>query len=220
MKEINKMSRLNGELEKAFRLLNADFFNGELPTPIITVIPTSKAYAHYTPWSSWDTSNGGQREINISSAYLDRPLENILASLLHEMVHMLNDCILNEQDCSRQGTYHNKVFKREAEAHGLICTRTDRYGWSHTEPSEDLIIWTLEHDELREISMCRTLPTVSTTGAHSNNGGKPLTTFGGTNPNSHSRKFVCPCCHTTLRATRQGQINIICGDCDTAFVEC
>lgn len=35
MKTIDKMSRLTGELEKAFRLLNQDFFNNELPTPII-----------------------------------------------------------------------------------------------------------------------------------------------------------------------------------------
>ena len=48
MKEITKMSRLTGELEKAFRLLNEELFNNELPTPIITVTPTPKAYGHYS----------------------------------------------------------------------------------------------------------------------------------------------------------------------------
>lgn len=219
MKEVNKMSRLNGELEKAFRLLNQDFFNDELPTPIITVTPTARAYAHYTPWSAWETDKGGQREINISSAYLDRPLENVVASLLHEMVHMYNDCVLHEQDTSRQGTYHNKVFKREAERHGLICEKSEKYGWSTTAPTDDLILWTLDHDEIRDISMCRVTATVTTTGAHSNSGGASATSTGG-NSNSHSRKFICPRCKTTLRATRQGEINIVCGDCNVKFVEC
>lgn len=50
MKQIDKMSRLTGELEKAFRLINDEIFDNELPTPIITVIPTPRAYAHYVPF--------------------------------------------------------------------------------------------------------------------------------------------------------------------------
>lgn len=125
MKQIDKMSRLTGELEKIFRLLNQDLFGGVLPTPIITVIPTPRAYAHYVPFDIWNTKNDNKREINIASGTLDRPLENIIASLVHEMVHMYNDCILNEQDTSNKGVYHNRIFKREAEAHGLEVTRSD-----------------------------------------------------------------------------------------------
>lgn len=39
MKIIDKMSRLTGELEKIFRMLNEDMFNNALPTPVITVTP-------------------------------------------------------------------------------------------------------------------------------------------------------------------------------------
>ena len=88
MKEITKMSRLNGMLEKAFRLLNADWFNNELPEAIITTVPTKKAYAHYTPWDAWETGKGSRREVNISTAFLERPLEEVLSSLQHELVHM------------------------------------------------------------------------------------------------------------------------------------
>lgn len=149
MKHIDKMSRLTGELEKAFRLLNAELFNDELPTPIITVIPTPRAYAHYVPFDIWSTKDTAKREINIASGTLDRPLENILASLVHEMVHMYCDCILNTQETSNKGVYHNKIFKREAEAHGLIVTRSEKYGYSHTEPAEALIDFLLSHNELR-----------------------------------------------------------------------
>lgn len=52
MKQIVSMSRLTNQLEKMFRLLNQDFFDNELETPIITVVPSSRSYAHYTPWSA------------------------------------------------------------------------------------------------------------------------------------------------------------------------
>lgn len=211
MKQIDKMSRLTGELEKAFRLLNDEFFNNELPTPIITVIPTPRAYAHYVPYDIWETKDSRKREINIASGTLDRPLENILASLIHEMTHMYCDIILNEQDTSNKGVYHNKIFKREAEAHGLIVTRSEKYGYSHTEPAERLLDFVLEHNELREIEMCRetsSLVSVSI-GTHTgnSNGLKPINT----NTNSHHRKYICPCCGNSVRATKQ--VNIICGDC-------
>ena len=79
MKQVTNMSRLVNQLEKTFRLLNQDFFNNELPMPIITVIPTAKSYAHYVPYDVWNTKDGGKREINISSAYLLRPLEDIIS---------------------------------------------------------------------------------------------------------------------------------------------
>lgn len=216
MKQIDKMSRLTGELEKAFRLLNAEFFNDELPTPIITVIPTPRAYAHYVPFDIWNAKDTGKREINIASGTLDRPLENILASLLHEMVHEYNDIILNEQDTSNKGVYHNKVFKREAEAHGLTVTRSDKYGYSHTQPADRLLDFVLSHDELREIELCRANPSLVavSVGTHTgnNNGLKPVTPT-----NSHHRKYICPCCGCSVRATKE--VHIACLDCNTPMIE-
>ena len=211
MKQITKMSRLTGELEKAFRLINEELFNNELPTPIITVIPTPKAYAHYVPFDIWSTKESAKREINIASGTLDRPIENIIASLVHEMVHMYNDVVLNINDCSNKGTYRNKQFKKEAEAHGLIVTKT-RYGYSRTEPSDRIIEFILEHDELREIEMCRANPALVSVsvGTHTGNSGTTPTTTAIT-PNSHHRKYMCPCCHNSVRATKA--VNIICGDC-------
>lgn len=215
MKEITKMSRLTGLLEKAFRLINADFFNNELPMPVITVVSTEKAYAHYTPWDAWDTKHGGKHEINISSAYLNRPLENIVASLVHECVHFYNDYVLNVQDTSRCGTYHNRIFKQAAEEHGLTVSRSDRYGWCITEPSDDLILWLCDHDELREIEMCRALyPTAAGIGTHSNSGG----TFTRISTRTSStRKLQCPCCGNSVRATKP--VNILCLDCMEVMTE-
>ena len=217
MKTIDKMSRLTGELEKMFRLLNLDLFQGELPTPVITVIPTPKAYAHYVPYDIWDTKDMSRREINIASGTLDRPLENITASLVHEMVHMYNDVIKHVQDTSNKGVYHNKLFKQEAESHGLIVTRTEKYGYSRTEPGEEIIDFLLRHDELREIEMCRANPALKAVsiGTHAGNTGVTKTVT--TGKESHHRKYMCPICGNSCRATKD--INIICGDCMERMVK-
>ena len=214
MKQVTSMSRLVNQLEKMFRALNADLFNNELDTPVITVTPSSRSYAHYTPWNAWETKDEHRREINIASGTLDRPLEAITASLLHEMVHMYNDTVLNVQDVSRGGTYHNKAFARACEEHGLICTKTDKYGWSHTEPSDDLIEWLLNHDELREIEMCRTDPTLTAVGigSHASSGGIQIIST-----NNHHHKYICPCCGSSVRATKD--VRIMCMDCFVQMIK-
>ena len=215
MKQIDKMSRLTGELEKCFRMMNRDSFDDSLPTPVITVVPTAKAYAHYVPFDIWDTKDAPKREINIASGTLDRPLENILASLLHEMVHMYNDCVLHVQDTSRQGTYHNRRFAQTAEAKGLIVTRSDKYGWAHTEPGDRLLDWILAHDELREIDMNRSSSFLGAVGVGTHSGSSRISIPG--TKTGHSRKYVCPCCHNSVRATKA--VNILCGDCMEPMLE-
>lgn len=215
MKQVTNMSRLVNQLEKMFRALNADLFDNALDTPVITVTPSSRSYAHYTPWDAWSAGDTQKREINIASGTLNRPLEAITASLLHEMVHMYNDTILNIQDTSRNGTYHNKAFATACRDHGLICTKTEKYGWSHTKPDDTLLEWLLNHNELREIEMCRNdIGYMSVgVGAHSASGGIQITTTA----KGNSRRYICPCCHTIVRATRT--VNIVCGDCAVKMIE-
>lgn len=209
MKQIVKMSRLAGMLEKAFRLINEDWFEGKLEMPIITIIPTPRAYAHYTTVNVWDTANGAKREINVASGTLDRNLEDIIASLMHEMVHMFNDTVLNVQDCSRAGQWHNRLFAIEAEKHGLTVEKSPKYGYAITGCDDSLLEWVIAHDELREIEMCRSNIWHNATGigGKATNGGAPAST----SSNSHSRKYICPKCCNSVRATKI--VNLICGDC-------
>ena len=215
MKQVTNMSRLVNQLEKTFRLLNEDWFEGKLPMPIITVYPCSRSYAHYTTANVWKTSNGGKREINIASGTLNRTLDEIIASLMHEMVHMYNDMILNVQDCSRGGTYHNMRFAIEAEKHGLIVEKSDKYGYAHTSCAEDLLDWIILHNELREIEICRINPMLGAVGigGKASNGGASATS----GSSSHSRKYQCPCCRNSVRATKE--VRVICGDCLKPMLE-
>lgn len=215
MKEIVKTSRLAGQLEKLFRMMNEDFFNGQLEMPIITIQSTPRAYGHYSVSPIW-TVNGEElkHEINVSAGALDRPIENVIATLLHEMCHMYNDTVLNVQDCSRQGTYHNKQFKATAESVGLIVTKSDRYGFAHTSPSDRLIEYILDND-IQEIKLNRNEGGIRITGG--NNTGNASGQKPGKNPNSHSIKYQCPVCGNSVRATKK--LNVVCGDCMETMLE-
>jgi hypothetical protein len=208
MKEIVKTSRLAGQLESLFRKLNEDFFNSQLETPIITIQSTPRAYGHYSTFNAWTVRGEGKREINIGAGTLYRPIENTIATLLHEMCHMYNDTVLNIQDTSRKGEYHNKYFKATAETHGLIITYSERFGWSYTEPADELLTWILENN-IQEIKLTRTeLDGIQSVGG-------PSTTNGGTpakgTPKGNSIRYHCPKCNAIARTTRP--TNLICGDC-------
>lgn len=213
MKEITKTSRLAGQLEKLFNLINTDFFNGELEQPVITIQSTPRAYGHYTAYDAWSVKGESRREINIGAGTLDREIEYTIATLIHEMCHMYADTVLHVKDTSNQGIYHNKTFKAIAEAHGLIVTRSDKYGWSHTEPSDELIEWILDNN-ISEIRLNRNegYGIRVTGGSAASGGATPRGTVKG-----NSRRYHCPACNTIIRATRA--VNVLCGDCMTAMIE-
>ncbi len=209
MKEIVKTSRLAGQLEKLFNKLNTDFFDGELTQPIITIQSTPRAYGHYTIQPVWGVKDSNRPEINIGAGTLDRPIEETVGVLLHEMCHQYNNEILNVQDCSGASRmYHNKYFKRTAESHGLIVTRSERYGWSTTTPADSLIEWLLEND-VAEIKMNRNegYGFRIAGGNAAANGGAAATG----NTKGHYRRYVCPKCGMIARTTKDAKL--ICGEC-------
>ena len=212
MKETVKTSRTAGYLEKIFRAVNARYFDNELEEPIITIQSTPKAYGHVTVAKAWQRGNGTRHELNIGAGTLDRPIENVVATLLHECVHLWN---LQQgiQDTSRGGQYHNKRFKAMAEQCDLKISYDPRIGWSVTEPTDALCEFILEQG-WEDIRMNRIeayyIPRGTGTG---NATGKPT----GSNPNSHSIKYVCPCCGTIIRATKE--VHVLCGECEVAFEE-
>ncbi len=213
MKQLTTYNRAAAYLNTIFDLLNARYFESALSRPIITIQSTPKAYGHYTLYDAWSVDGDkGMREINIGAGTLARPIENVVATLLHEMVHYWNDQH-GVKDCSRGNTYHNKNFKAKAEACGLIIEHHPTYGWSITSPSDELLEFCIDND-LREIRLCRNdavMPRVSGTGTHAG------TFTGGTDKKSSStRKYVCPCCGMSVRATRN--VNIACLDCEEQLV--
>lgn len=218
MKELVKSSRVTGYLEKIYRELNADKFGGQLEEPIITIVNTPRAYGHVTCFKVWNVAKKDGREsryeLNISSETMMRPIENVVATMLHEMVHIYH--LMNGiKDTSRGTTYHNRKFKEKAESVGLIIEHHERGGWTITSPSDELMEYIISKD-WTEICM--------------NRGG--IWSFGGTggaDPDrsngedgkkvkkpSSTRKYICPECGMSVRATRE--VRIKCVDCDELMI--
>ena len=212
MKQLTSYNRVAGYLNKVFDLLNAEFFENALSRPTITIQSTPPAYGHFSlREDTWVSKLGGTHEINIGAGTLSRPIEEVAATLLHEMVHYYN-YEMGIQDCSRGNTYHNRRFKEAAEARGLIVTHSDKYGWSHTSPSDRLLEVILDND-LTDILINRNEYTgfrITGTGTHSG-AGTVLPP-----KRSSTRKYICPCCGMSVRATRA--VNVACMDCDMPLV--
>lgn len=201
MKETIKTSRTAGFLEKMFRELNTDLFDGKLDMPIITIQNTPRAYGHVTIYKEWSNRHGEkQHELNIGAGTLNRPIEYLVSTMVHEMVHLWN---IQEgiQDTSRGGTYHNKKFKEAAESRMLHIDHDPTIGFSITSPTDELIDYIINKG-WEEISMNR-----DGLGFSSGTAG----TAGRTPKPSSTRKYQCPKCGNSVRATKS--LNIICGDC-------
>ena len=214
MKQLTSYNRVAGYLNKIFDLLNEEFFENELSRPTITIQSTPRAYGHFSlREDTWVSKLGGTHEINIGAGTLSRPIEEVVSTLLHEMVHYYN-CERGVQDCSRGNTYHNRKLKEEAERRGLIVEHSDKYGWSHTSPSNLLLEFVLEND-LSDILINRNEFSGFQMGGTGTHSGTPITP---TAKKSSSRKYICPCCGTSIRATKK--VNIGCLDCGVPMIEC
>ena len=209
MKDTVKTSRTAGYLEKIFRALNEKYFNNELEEPVITIQSTPRAYAHVTVGKAWQRGDTTRRELNIGAGTLDRSIFEVVASELHECVHIYN-MQHGIQDCSRGGAYHNKKFKAAAEARDLKISYDPRIGWSITEPTEALCEFVLEQG-WGDINMNRIESSYTPRGKGPGDAtGK--STGSNSNPNSHSIKYVCSCCGNSVRANKA--VHIMCMDCN------
>ena len=205
------ISEIVAKTETMFDLFNAHFYDGELARPAITVSPDGGrgAYGWCTVYEIWQADGQAYREINICAEYINRPISEVAGTMLHEMAHLYN---LNHgiKDVSNNGYYHNKKFKTTAEARGLIVDHHDKYGWTITSPSDELLEFILKY-ELSDILINRNeFGGFQITGTGTHNG---IPTFGGLAPRkSSSRKYACPCCGMSVRATKV--VNVACLDCD------
>ncbi|WP_191434709.1 SprT-like domain-containing protein [Flavonifractor sp. An112] len=214
MKQTTKMSRAVSQLEHIYNALNTDFFQDELPIPIITVQSKPGTYGHCTTSKVWQRKDGGAYELNIAAEVLNYPIEETLDTMLHEMVHLY--CRENGiKEVSRGGKYHNKRFKAEAERRGLVCVPCGQYGWNTT-PSDNLVEYALSKG-WNEIKIGRgSLPPIIRTGASGTAQTGAETTGGGKRPSS-TRKLQCPKCGCSVRATKT--VRIMCMDCMEQMIE-
>ncbi|MDE7274638.1 MAG: SprT-like domain-containing protein [Lachnospiraceae bacterium] len=205
-------------LEYGFEVLNEVYFGNALPPVVITIMSSPKTYGHFTTSRVWKAEENHYNEINISAEHLDRNIEETMATLMHEMVHYY--CQLSGiNDTSKEGRYHNRNFKREAEARGLIISYYKYIGYSVTEPSEGFIEVIQSHGVEKPLDINRDGEMIIM-GTGNGSGGNNGTDGNGNqtgNKKTSTRKYQCPCCGNSFRATKD--LNVLCMDCNVQFVK-
>jgi len=188
---------------------------------MITIMSSPKTYGHFTVGKVWKAEEEHYHEINISAEHLDRPIKNVMATLQHELIHFY--CQLHSiTDTSQGGRYHNKNFKREAEARGLMISYAKYIGYSITEPSPDFIEVIKSNGIEKPLDINRDSMTMVTGigGGSGDSDGTDGTDGkdGSTGKRKTStRKYQCPCCGNSFRATKD--IRVLCLDCKQEFVK-
>ena len=214
MKELTNIQRAIQFLNKVFKGVNETYFNNELEMPVITIQTSVGAYGHITVDKVWQTDGIARYELNIGAETLNRPIENVVTTMIHECVHLY--CLMNNiKDTSNNGVYHNKKFKKIAEEMGHIqITKHEKYGFTISEPTEETIRFCLDYG-FDDIKISRKSPYYTV--------GTATTTTTPTSTNtpkvrkpSSTRKYICPCCGNSFRATKQ--INVLCMDCNEQYI--
>lgn len=193
--------------EKFISLLNGKMFNASLPNVTVTIQPDARGTKTQSlGWMTTDQIWTNQEthksfyEVNLTASSLEgETLEEIITVLAHELVHVYN-AMNGVKDTSSNGHFHNQKFKQSCEEHGLICTKTAKYGWSTTVMGEDLLQFVQKNIKdsdkasvalFREKQKCKVNKT------------RKLFTY------------QCPCCGVKIRASKA--VHISCTDCNEPF---
>ena len=185
-------------LSKMYDFFNEKLFGSQLIKPVITISPDekNKAYGWITRDKLWKESENdeGMYEINISAQFLNRPISETASTLIHEMCHQWAKAN-SFQDTTRSGSFHNKLFRKIAEDHGLITEFSRGRGWSATtlKESTERLLQDFIRDNPNKL-VYRVMPI------------KPHRVR-----NVSVRKYICPDCEASVRATEA--VNVMCGDC-------
>lgn len=202
-------------LKRIYEHLNKDFWNGELPDITLTIQQKEATYGHLTLSEVWVIENNGQHELNIAASGLKRPIENIVATIMHESVHIY--CLQNViKDTSNNHVYHNKKFKEVAELHGLLIERHEKYGYTLTTPSQKLIDYCREQ-KFEDLHLYRREEgQLIGKGLGGASGGDNGTGIEVPKRKSSTRKYICDC-GISVRASKE--VYIICGKCMAVMKE-
>jgi len=131
MSNNNITGQVTEKLVQAFEFFNKEL-DTNLDTPVFTLIPNRGRQSYYG-WfwqGRWKDGKKTLPEINITADTLKRSVEDICETLIHEMVHYKNN-VEDIVDCNAN-QYHNKHFKKRAEAFGLKVEKLRNRGYAKT----------------------------------------------------------------------------------------
>ena len=119
------------ELNMIYDHINKHLFGGCLTEDVLITIESDRrrnALGWYWSRGNWMHNGNNLKQINIVPEYMNRSYLALCETMLHECVHLFCDL----QNKGGRSTYHNRHFKNEAEAHGLVVQKT-KLGWAQTD---------------------------------------------------------------------------------------
>lgn len=198
-----QLSEVIGFLERAYEVLNATYYDNTLPRVVINTAKARGCYGYFTTSKVWRDTNDCYFEISITPDYgLARDIYSVLSTLQHECIHCY--CATRNpplHEVSRNGRYHNKIFRDLAVERDLIIGYDSRIGYSITSPSQNLIDF-VDSQGWGNIDLSRTADNDITL---------PIGPNTTTRKPTHIRKYLCPNCGISVRASKA--VNIACLDC-------
>lgn len=194
-------------LDKAFNHFNERLFENRLPPVLFTL--TRKRGAHGYFWAEQfkhREDGDSTHEIALNPNTMDRTLEAVLSTLVHEMTH------LEQEEFGTPGKkgHHNREWVQLMLRVGLIPSDTGEPGGKQTGRKMTHYIDPMGVfvDALQELT---------DTGFDLPYFTAPVVTDGAKKKDLSKVKRECPCCEAKAWA-KQG-MRIICGDCEQDMIE-
>jgi predicted SprT family Zn-dependent metalloprotease len=188
-------------LDAAFNHFNAELFGHRLPSVLFTLTRKRKAHGYFWAEQFKHRADGDHtHEIALNPDSMDRTLDAVLSTLVHEMTH------LEQQEYGTPGSKgnHNKEWVTLMERVGLIPSNTGEPGGKQTgRPMTHYV----EEGGAFEVSLQNLLAS-----------GFTLPYF--TQPRASAEKkkdlskvkFTCPCCGD--KAWAKASMRLVCGECN------
>jgi predicted SprT family Zn-dependent metalloprotease len=192
-------------LEAAFNHFNKELFGHRLPSVLFTLTRKRKAHGYFWAEQFKHRADGDStHEISLNPDSMDRTLDAVLSTLVHEMTH------LEQQEYGTPGSKgnHNREWVGLMERVGLIPSNTGEPGGKQTGRQMTHYV---EAGGAFEVSMHKLIAD-----------GFSLPYF--TQPRAAAEKkkdlskvkFTCPCCGD--KAWAKHSMRLVCGECDEPMI--
>ena len=133
---MNGINDIVTNITNMYLAFNKDL-DAKLPEDVVFSLIPNRGRSKYLGWfaaSRWTKGDNRLHEINIASDFLNRNVDDIAETLIHEMAHLKNS-VEGIKDCTPT-QYYNRAFKKQAEAFGLKVDKMRNKGYALTALNE------------------------------------------------------------------------------------
>lgn len=191
--------------DNAFDHFNRELFAGNLPSVHLTFSRKARVKGFYAP-NRWKNSESTIHEISLNPDVMERPLSEIMSTLVHEMVHLW------QQEFGKPPSkgYHDKQWANKMEAIGLMPSHDGLPSGRRTGVSVThyIILGGAFEQALAKMPESCQLPWLANS---------PQTNKKTTHPRTDKIKYTCQSCQSNVWG--KSGLHILCAKCNRTYQE-